>query len=138
MRVVIIGGGVFGLIVVYYFLCMSGVEVILYEVNDYIGGYIDIYEVLINGENVSVDIGFIVFNEYNYLQFICFLWFFGVVWQDMDMSFSVVNECFGMEYGVEGFKWFFVQKWNLINLFFYCMLWDLMCFYCQILLVLFD
>ncbi|MVF13229.1 FAD-dependent oxidoreductase [Ketobacter sp. MCCC 1A13808] len=138
MRVAIIGGGVSGLTAAHYLSCTPGVEVTLYEANDYIGGHTDTHEVSINGENVSVDTGFIVFNEHNYPQFTRLLRSLGVAWQDTDMSFSAVNERSGMEYGAEGFKRLFAQKRNLINPSFYRMLWDLMRFYRQTPSVLSD
>lgn len=57
MKVVVVGVGVVGFIVVYMFVFV-GIQVILYEKEDYVGGYVwIIYDV-----GIGFDMGFMVFN----------------------------------------------------------------------------
>lgn len=66
-KVVVIGFGIVGLSCVY--LLYKYYDVIVFEKNDYIGGYIVIIDVKVDGVEYVVDIGFIVFNDCIYLYF---------------------------------------------------------------------
>lgn len=70
-KIVIIGIGIFGLICVYFL--NRQYDIIVYEVNDYIGGYIVMKKISDNGEIYYIDIGFIVFNDWIYFNFIKFI-----------------------------------------------------------------
>ncbi|OZG75323.1 dehydrogenase [Hahella sp. CCB-MM4] len=146
MKVAIIGGGISGLTAAYYLSRDAGLDraagfnggtgkpssahdVTLFEANGYIGGHTDTHTLQIDEQTVSVDSGFIVFNEQNYPHFTEMLRSLDVSWQDSNMSFSAVNERTGMEYGAEGLERLFAQRRNLVNPSFYRMLWDLLRFY---------
>lgn len=68
MKIVIIGLGILGLICGYYLYCYY--DIILFEVNDYIGGYIVMVDVEFVGKLYVVDMGFIVYNDRIYFNFI--------------------------------------------------------------------
>ena len=133
MRVAVIGAGVSGLAVAHSLSSVQNqsepIEVTVFEANDYAGGHTDTHNLHVDGQEVHVDTGFIVFNEPNYPNFTGLLKSLDVSWQDTDMSFSAVNERTGMEYGAEGFKRLFAQRRNLVSPSFYRMLWDLLRFY---------
>ncbi|WLQ12755.1 FAD-dependent oxidoreductase [Hahella aquimaris] len=127
MNIAIIGAGVSGLTAAYYL--HKNHDVTLYEANARPGGHTDTHSLRLDGQDVAVDSGFIVFNERNYPRFCDMLRELGVQWRDSDMSFSAVNEATGMEYGAAGLSRLLAQKRNLLRPDFYLMLKDLARFY---------
>jgi predicted NAD/FAD-binding protein len=89
MRIAIIGSGISGLTTAW--LLHEQHEITIFEKNDYFGGHTDTHPVTIDGKNLMVDTGFIVFNEHNYPLFCSMLKSLKVDWQASDMSFSVNN-----------------------------------------------
>jgi predicted NAD/FAD-binding protein len=67
-RIAIIGSGISGLTSAY--LLARRHQVTLFEANDYLGGHTATVDVPIDGKNVAVDTGFIVFNDRTYPNFI--------------------------------------------------------------------
>ena len=130
MKIAVIGGGISGVVSAHY-LSLDGHEVHLYEANNYIGGHTDTHQVNAQGQNWSVDTGFIVFNEDNYPNFSRFLEELKVPSQLSDMSFGVHNTGSGLEYNATSIDTLFCQRRNLLNPSFYRMLWDLVRFYKQ-------
>ncbi|GAA3963822.1 NAD(P)/FAD-dependent oxidoreductase [Allohahella marinimesophila] len=126
-KIAIVGAGVSGLTCAFYLAEQN--EVTVYEANAYLGGHTDTHELLDDGRAVTVDSGFIVFNEYNYTGFTRLLNALGVESEPSDMSFSVVNEGSGLEYGAAGLARLFAQKRNLLSPRFYRMLRDIVRFY---------
>ncbi|KAH7522034.1 hypothetical protein FEM48_Zijuj07G0095100 [Ziziphus jujuba var. spinosa] len=84
MRVAVLGGGISGLVSA-YFLAKNGVEVDLYEKEDYLGGHAK--TVAFNG--VDFDIGFMVFNSVTYPNMMELFESLGVEIETSEMSFSV-------------------------------------------------
>ncbi|XLT36517.1 hypothetical protein HN873_067809, partial [Arachis hypogaea] len=58
MRVAVVGGGISGL-VSEYVLAKEGVNVTLYEKEDYLGGHAK----TVNVDGIDLDLGFMVFNR---------------------------------------------------------------------------
>lgn len=69
MRVAVIGAGISGLVSAYV-LAKEGVEVVLYEKDDYLGGHAR----TVTFDGVDLDLGFMVFNRVSIFLFseICF------------------------------------------------------------------
>ncbi|GAA0139424.1 hypothetical protein LIER_00969 [Lithospermum erythrorhizon] len=61
MRVAVIGAGITGLVSAYE-LAKAGVDVVVYEKEDYLGGHAKTVTV----DGVDLDLGFMVFNRYSY------------------------------------------------------------------------
>jgi uncharacterized protein len=96
MKIAIIGSGISGL---YAAWKLSKVhEVTVFEKNNYFGGHTDTHQLNIDGEQVAVDSGFIVFNEHNYPLFCAMLKELGIQSQSSDMGFSVNNQVTGLQY----------------------------------------
>lgn len=69
MRVAVIGAGISGLVSAYV-LAKAGVEVVLYEKDDYLGGHAK----TVTFDGVDLDLGFMVFNRVS-LIFLIFIFF---------------------------------------------------------------
>ncbi|KAL9408425.1 hypothetical protein AB3S75_046899 [Citrus x aurantiifolia] len=125
MRVAVIGGGMSGLVSAYV-LAKAGVEVVLYEKEDSLGGHSK--TVTIDG--VDLDIGFMLFNHVEYPNMMEFLESLGVDMGTSDMSFSVsLDKGQGCEWGTRnGLSSLFAQKKNVLNPYFWQMLREMMKF----------
>lgn len=133
MKIAVIGAGISGLTAAWY---LSGPQpdqrkhqVVLFESNTYAGGHTDTHQFQVEDQTITVDSGFIVFNEHNYPNFTRLLRSLNVPWRNSDMSFSAVDERSGLFYGAEGLKRLFAQKRNLLRPSFYRMLLDIKRFY---------
>lgn len=126
MRIAIIGSGISGLTSAY--LLSDDHEVVVFDVNDYVGGHTNTADVALNGRQYAVDTGFIVFNEKTYPNFIKLMKRLGVSWQNSVMSFSVQCEKTGLEFSPSTLNSLFIQRRNLVKPSFYKMLWDVMRF----------
>jgi len=71
MKIAIIGSGISGLYAAWKLGKVH--EVTVFEKNNYFGGHTDTHQLNIDGEQVAVDSGFIVFNEHNYPLFCAML-----------------------------------------------------------------
>jgi predicted NAD/FAD-binding protein len=67
MKVAVVGTGISGLTAAY--LLGRQHEITLFEANDYVGGHTNTVKVPLDGDEWSVDTGFIVYNEHNYPNF---------------------------------------------------------------------
>ena len=70
MKIAVVGSGISGISAAYYLSKKHHVD--LFEREDYFGGHSYTIDVLINEKKVSVDIGFIVFNQKTYPNLINF------------------------------------------------------------------
>jgi len=68
-NVAIIGSGISGLTSAYY-LTKAGVNVTVFEKNDYVGGHTATKTVTVDQVDYDIDTGFIVFNDWTYPNFI--------------------------------------------------------------------
>ncbi|KAK6265616.1 hypothetical protein QUC31_016453 [Theobroma cacao] len=119
MRTAVIGGGISGLVSAYV-LAKSGVNVVLYEKEDYLGGHAK----TVNFDGVDLDLGFMVFNRVTYPNMMEFFESLGVDMEASDMSFAVsLDEGKGCEWGSRnGLSSLFAKKMNILNPYFWKML----------------
>ncbi|XP_021291428.1 uncharacterized protein LOC110422000 isoform X2 [Herrania umbratica] len=125
MRIAVIGGGISGLVSAYV-LAKSGVNVVLYEKEDYLGGHAK----TVNFDGVDLDLGFMVFNRVTYPNMMGFFESLGVDMEASDMSFAVsLDEGKGCEWGSRnGLSSLFAQKMNILNPYFWQMLREIIKF----------
>ncbi|RZC62084.1 hypothetical protein C5167_023831 [Papaver somniferum] len=116
MRIAVIGAGISGLVSAYV-LAKEGVDVALYEKQDYLGGHAR----TVTFEGVDLDLGFMVFNRVTYPNMMEFFESLGVDMETSDMSFSVsLDKGKGCEWGSRnGFSGLFSQKRNIVNPYFW-------------------
>jgi len=124
MNIAVVGAGVSGLVSAY--VLSHTHQVTLIEAQPRLGGHTHTHRVPHEGQTLSVDTGFIVFNERNYPHFCRLLERLGVASRPTTMSFSVKHESSGVEYGGMGFAGVFAQRRNLLRPSFHRMLRDIM------------
>ncbi|MBE3667999.1 FAD-dependent oxidoreductase [Vibrio navarrensis] len=110
MKIAIIGTGISGLTCGYYL--HKEHDVTLFEANDYIGGHTATVEIEKDGQNYSIDTGFIVYNDRTYPNFMKMMDEIGVQGLPTQMSFSVRNDSNGLEYNGHTATTLFAQKRN--------------------------
>ncbi|KAM5553318.1 hypothetical protein ABKV19_025498 [Rosa sericea] len=119
MKVAVIGSGISGLVSA-YFLAKEGVEVVLYEKKDYLGGHAR----TVTYDGVDLDLGLMVFNHEMYPNMMEFFESLGVDMETCNMSFSVsLDKGRGCEWGSRNsLSSLFAEKKNLFNPYFWKML----------------
>ncbi|KAM5553292.1 hypothetical protein ABKV19_025489 [Rosa sericea] len=118
MKVAVIGSGISGLVSAYV-LAKEGVEVVLYEKKDYLGGHAR----TVTCDGVDLDLGFMVFNHVMYPNMMEFFESLGVDMETCDMSFSVSLDKGRCEWGSRNsLSSLFAEKKNLFNPYFWKML----------------
>jgi predicted NAD/FAD-binding protein len=127
MRIAIVGSGISGLAAAW--LLAPRHEVTLFEANDYLGGHTHTHLLDIEGRQLAVDSGFIVYNEAHYPLLTRLFAELGVRSQPTTMSFSVRNAASGLEYNATNLDTLFCQRRNLLSVRFWGMLRDLLRFY---------
>lgn len=113
MKVAVIGSGISGLVAARELARTC--EVALFEAGAHAGGHTHTHDLVIAGELVRVDTGFIVFNERTYPGFCALLRELGVVSQPSDMGLSVSCERSGLEYNGRNLDTVFAQRSNLFS-----------------------
>ena len=126
MKIAIIGTGISGLTAAY--LLNRKHDIIVFEKNDYIGGHTHTHSIKNGSESLSVDSGFIVYNEMTYPNFIKLLDILNVKRQPTSMGFSVKSIKKNLEYAGNSIASLFSQKLNLFRPSFWIMLWDIIRF----------
>ncbi|MBM79657.1 MAG: FAD-dependent oxidoreductase [Planctomycetaceae bacterium] len=126
MRIAIVGSGISGLVSAY--LLGREHDITVYEANDYIGGHTNTVDVDLDGEQLAVDTGFIVYNDWTYPNFIKLLSELDVASQATTMSFSVRCDQSGLEYNGTSLNAMFAQRSNLLRPRFYGFLREIMRF----------
>ena len=130
MRIAVIGGGVSGLVAAYRLGPHH--DVTLYEANDYLGGHVNTVKVEAEGKSLSIDTGFIVFNDWNYPQFTELLAELDVASQETSMSFSChtlpTSKSRAYEYNGNNLNGLFAQRRNLGDWRFWKMLAEILRF----------
>ena len=127
MKIAVIGSGISGLSAAYYLSKKYKVD--LLEQDDNFGGHSYTYEINKNNRTISVDLGFIVFNELTYPNLLNFFKELGVAYEKSDMSFAVSVQNSKIEYGGKGLKGLFANKINILNLNFINMIREIIYFY---------
>lgn len=117
MKLAVIGSGIAGLTVAAGLAERKsrGVEFLLFEADDRLGGHTHTVDVEEDGRTLAVDTGFIVFNDWTYPNFMALLERVGVPWQASNMSFSLQCELTGLEYNGTSVNSLFAQRRNLFN-----------------------
>ena len=110
-KVIIIGSGISGLSAAYYLYKNFNVKI--FEQNEYFGGHTHTHTIKISQKSVNVDSGFIVFNNFNYKNFIQFIQRLKIKKQISNMSFSVINRQKKYEWSGKDFKSIFLIKNSL-------------------------
>jgi len=127
MKIAVIGSGISGLSAAYYLSKKFKVD--LFEKNNQFGGHSYTYDIKRNNKIISVDLGFIVFNELTYPNLLNFFKELEVTYEKSDMSFAVSVQNTKIEYGGGGLKALFANKINIINLNFINMVREIIFFY---------
>lgn len=109
----IIGTGIAGLGCAHFL--QQRFELTLYEQNDYAGGHTNTITVDEAGHPVSLDTGFMVYNEVTYPNLTRLFRELDVATKPTDMSFSVQHLPTGLEYNGTSLDLLFAQRRNLLN-----------------------
>ncbi len=125
--IAIIGSGISGLSCVYHL--HQDFKVTVFEKEARLGGHTDTHRFNIDGEELNIDSGFIVFCREYYPNFSQMLDDLQVESQATDMSFSAHNQSTGLVYNATSLNSLFCQRKNLLSPRFYRMLADLIRFY---------
>ena len=127
MRIAIVGSGVSGLVAARALAVRH--EITVFEADSRIGGHVHTWDVgATGGEPLSVDSGFIVYNERNYPNFTRLLAELGVATQPTVMSFGVRCDRTGLEYNGTTVNQLFVQRRNLMRPSFWRMIREILRF----------
>ena len=126
-KIAIIGSGISGLSAGW--LLSKYHHVSIYEKNDKLGGHTNSITVKNGQRDITIDTGFIVFNNHTYPNLWRLFDHIGLEVTDSDMSFAVSVDNGGFEYSGTGFGGIFAQKRNVIRPRMWSMLSDLRRFY---------
>ncbi len=122
MKIAIIGSGISGLISAYHLNKSHDIEV--FETESWVGGHTH----TVKYDGLNIDTGFIVFNNRTYPNFKHMLDALGVKYSPTEMSFSVRNDQYNLEYNGNNLNSLFSDRKNLFNPKFYRLLTDIMRF----------
>lgn len=109
----VIGTGIAGLACAW--LLRHRYDVHVYERNDYIGGHTNTVTVEEDGRPVSIDTGFMVYNEATYPNLTRLFALLGVETMPAPMSFSVQHVPDGLEFSGKGINALFAQRRNIFR-----------------------
>lgn len=126
MKIAIIGSGIAGNTLAYHLHQKH--EITVFEAESHIGGHTHTHQVTHEGQEFTVDTGFIVFNDRTYPNFIQLLDELKVAWQPSEMSFSVRCEERQLEYNGTSLNSLFAQRSNLFKPAFHRMIRDILRF----------
>ncbi len=122
MRIAVIGSGIAGLTACH--LLHRHHDVHLFEADTRIGGHAHTHTIDVDGTEIDVDTGFLVYNDRTYPSFIRLLERLGVETEPSDMSFSVSDARTGLEWRGSSPSTVFAQRRNLAHPRFLAMLAD--------------
>jgi len=128
MKIAIIGSGISGLSAAWYLHQQHKHTITLFEANDYMGGHTHTHAIRSAEQQLAIDTGFIVFNDWTYPNFIALLDQLKVTSKPTQMSFSIQCENTGLEYNGNNINTLFAQRRNLLRPRFYRMLRDILRF----------
>ncbi len=126
MRIAVIGTGIAGMVAAHRLSVDHDITV--FEAGDYIGGHTNTVDVDTADGPMSVDTGFIVFNDRTYPNFVALMDELGVASQPSEMSFSVSCQRTGVEYNGHNLDTLFAQRRNLLRPSFHRMIADILKF----------
>jgi predicted NAD/FAD-binding protein len=109
----VIGAGITGLGAAY--ALRDHADVTLFERDHRLGGHANTVDVTVNGKQIAVDTGFIVYNNRNYPNLTALFEHLDVPtkWSDMSFGFSLGGGA--MEYACDSVDKVFAQRRNLLN-----------------------
>ncbi len=122
MRVAIVGSGISGLTLAHYLNKKH--DFVLFEKDNWIGGHAHTEHV----DNLSIDTGFIVFNNRNYANFKQLLDVLQVEYQATEMSFSVSSSLLNLEYKGGNLNGLFADRFNFLKPKFYQLILEIIKF----------
>lgn len=122
-KIAIIGTGIAGMATAW--LLYKNYDITIFEKNDYTGGHSNTASIDYNGTPISVDTGFIVYNEPNYPHLTALFKHLNVETIKSDMSFGVSAHEGKIEYSGRNILGLFAQPQNMINIAFLKMLRDI-------------
>ncbi|NNC68219.1 MAG: NAD(P)-binding protein [Gammaproteobacteria bacterium] len=102
MKIAIIGSGVAGLTAAH--LLHQQHDIAVYESSNHIGGHVNTIDLYAEEIPVSIDTGFIVFNNWTYPSFEKLIGELNIQIQDSEMSFSAKCEATGFEWSGSGLQ----------------------------------
>ena len=114
MKIAVIGSGISGLSSAFYLSKKHKVD--LFEKDNHFGGHAYTYDFKNENKTISVDLGFIVFNELTYPNLVNLFNELSIPFEKSDMSFSVSVKNSNIEYGGRGLNAIFANKLNSIIL----------------------
>lgn len=123
MRIAVIGSGISGNSAAW--ALSASHDVVLYEKRLRPGGHSATADIDYDGTPMSVDTGFIVYNELNYPNFTALLDHLGVASEVSDMSFALSADDGKLEWSGDGLNAVFAQRKNLVSPRFLRMLRDI-------------
>ena len=129
MKVAVIGSGISGLSASHFLSKKYTVD--LFEKTNYFGGHsftVDIKESS-SSQLISLDLGFIVFNEKTYPNLIKFFNDLKISYEKSNMSFAVSVKNSSIEYSGTGLNGVFANKLNFFNFNFLKMIKEIFIFY---------
>lgn len=126
MKIAIIGSGIAGNVAARQ-LCREH-DITVYEAGGHAGGHAHTHDIELDGRQVSVDTGFIVFNDWTYPRFTALLRELDVATRSSSMSFSVRDDAVGLEYNGTTINTLFAQRRNLLRPSFLAMVRDILRF----------
>ena len=126
-KVAIIGSGISGLSAA--FLLSKKFDVYLYEKNNILGGHTRTIDFFEKNKKLSIDTGFIVFNEINYPDLISFFKVLKVKYENSEMSFSVSDKKLDFEYGGKNLNSLFAKRKNIFSLKFIILIFEILKLY---------
>ena len=126
-RIAVVGSGISGLSAALFL--SKNFEVHLFEKNKILGGHTRTINFLEDNKNLSIDTGFIVFNEKNYPDLVSFFKFLDVPIENSNMSFSVSNKYPDLEYGGSNLNTLFAQRKNIFSFRFFHLIFEILKLY---------
>jgi predicted NAD/FAD-binding protein len=126
MHIAVIGAGVSGLTVAYRLQIRH--RVTLFEAEDRLGGHALTIEIDDAAGRHPLDVGFMVFNDRTYPNFVRLLKELNIASRPTSMSFSVSDPQSGLEYNGHSLDTLFAQRRNVLNPRFLRMLADVLRF----------
>ena len=113
LKIAIVGSGIAGMSAAW--LLSKVHHVTVYEKEDRLGGHSNTVKIKMNKQTISVDAGFIVYNDVNYPNLTKLFEHLNVSTQKSDMSFSVSLNDGQLEYGSRNLNALFGQRSNILR-----------------------